>query len=474
MENVEITTVKKPNTVLRVIVVGIIIILLIFLSIGIVRIVPKMLRSIANASLSMGSLFNTRKATTTDATSTPTTTGGTVATSTDGGFSIRDLTRLPTTGGNNYVPPAAPLPSSYGSANTPATTTLNNTPTPTTINSGTTGNTNTVNTKYIVGPSDIAVEIISKGIISKTTGAYIQTNTFTTNDMVVVKFRIENRGQFATGIWSARVDMPSSNTSNQVRFLNSNRSLPAGSAITGEARFNSPTVGTPSVSITVDTTNSTQDVNRGNNIISIPLIVSVYSSSNTGNTNPSYPIYTNPTPYYGAADLQIRILSTGIVNQFGQFTPNTYARFGEKAAVQFEVKNLGGTATGIWNWRADITGAVTNTYNSPTEASIAPGGSTTFIVGFDSQNILNNGYSAGYNSGYGTLCNSGPYDIYTGQYIGYNTSNNCYGNGYNSNYYNPIVNSGLMNFAIYIDTNNSIYETNESNNSASASLNLTY
>ncbi len=476
MEN---TQNSKVKTLLRVVVIVIIIIILILLSIGIVRVVPKILNSIANASLSMGSLLDTRSSTTTTQTGTngttnsTTTVTGTVATSTTGGFSIRDLTNLPTQGGNNYVPPAGGPSSNTstntntntntGAGNSVSTTTVSNT-----TNTGTSNNSNTGNNSAsTIGASDIAVEITSKGIIDKNTGRFVATNTFTSSDMIVVKFKIENRGQFATGIWSARVDMPSTNANDKVKLLNNNKSIPAGVAITGEARFNNGVAGSPNFSVAVDTGNSTQDTNRGNNTVSIPLNISNIggNTNNTGNTGTNYP------SYYGAADLQIRIISTGMVNQYGQYIANSFARYGEKAAVQFEVSNLGGTATGNWAWRADITGAAVNTYYSPTEASLAPGAATNFIVGFDTNNLAN--YNNGYNYGYTNQCNSGPYDIYTGQYIGYRYDCNTNSNGYNYGYTGS-NSSGAMNFNIYLDTNNSVYEANENNNSASASVNVGY
>ncbi len=476
MEN---TQNSKAKTLLRIVVIAIIIIVLILLSIGIVRIVPKMLNSIANASLSMGSLFNTRSATTTTqtgsngTTNSTTTVTGTVATSTTGGFSIRDLTNLPTQGGNNYVPPAGG-PSSNTNTNTNTNTGAGNsvstTTTVTNTSNNNSSNSNSANSQAsTIGASDIAVEITSKGIIDKNTGRFVATNTFTSSDMIVVKFKIENRGQFATGVWSARVDMPSTNANDKVKLLNNNKSLPAGVAITGEARFNNGIAGSPNFSVAVDTGNSTQDTNRGNNTVSIPLNISNIGG-NTGTNYPSYPNTSYPT-YTGAADLQIRIISTGMVNQYGQYVANSFARYGEKAAVQFEVSNRGGTATGNWAWRTDITGAAVNTYYSPTEASLAPGAATNFIVGFDTNNLSN--YNNGYNYGYSNICNSGPYDIYTGQYIGYRYDCNTNSNGYNYGYTGS-NSSGAMNFNIYLDTNNSVYEANENNNSASASVQVGY
>ena len=223
--------------------------------------------------------------------------------------------------------------------------------------------------------------------------------------------------------------MPASNSADAVRTLGPIQSLPAGTAVVGEARFDNPISGNQNVSITVDTQNSTQDANRGNNTTSVPLYIggSNYNNGNYNNGNNGN--YINGSQ----ADMQIRILNTGTVNSYGQFVANVNPRIGEKAAVQFLVTNAGGTATGAWSWRADITGANSSTYYSPSENSIPAGGSMKLIVGLDA---LNN--------------------------------NNSFYNGYNYNY----TNGQQMFFNIYIDTANNVYESNESNNSASATVSI--
>lgn len=449
---------KKPNyTVLRVIVIGAILVLLVFVSIGIVRIVPKALNSLANASLSIGSLLDTQS------TSTPSTNQNASST---GGFSIRELTdrNLDTPG--NYVPASSTLPTQSGnsgtiSGNTSGVGSSNNAGNNYGSNYGTVNNsgsntshTNTgssASTAYTVGASDIAVTITSRGVINRQTGAFIETSNFTTSDLVVVKFKIENRGAYATGIWSARVDMPSNNANDRLRSLNGNKSLPAGAAVTGEARFDNPTAGTPSVVITVDTANATNDVNRGNNIATLPISV---SGSNIGGTGSG--TYNPGTQ----ADLVVRTLSTGTVNQYGQYVPNTSPRYGEKAAVQFEVSNIGGQTSNAWNWRTDVSGAITNTYNAPTESGLAPGSAVRLIVGFDVNTYGYNGSYYGNNN-----CQAGPFDIYTGAYIGYQNCGNTYNPGYG-------YGTSAMYFTISVDTTNAVYESNESNNAVSATVNI--
>jgi hypothetical protein len=418
MENsIEIKQEKKPmRTAIKLVIVAIILIFLVFLSIGIVKVVPKALNSLASASLSIGNVFSGD-----DASSTPIVTGtNPVATSTgNGGFSIRDLTNPNSSSTPNWVPTPAGT-NSYN--NTNMGTGLNSTSTSSSNSNTSTGSyTNTNTTTYttnesgqasnpnyrIIGPSDIAVTILSKGIISKANGQFVPTNNFTTEDMVVVKFKIENRGMYATGPWSARVDMPSNDTADKVRTLGPINSLYAGSAITGEARFDHPMAGNQTVTITVDTTNTTQDQNRNDNVATAPIY--------TTGTNIGGGIY-NPS---GTADLQLTILHTGTVNAYGQFVANSYPRVGEKVAVRFQVTNVGGTTAPVWAWRADLNGSTYNTYTT-SEVALAPGASTRIIVGFDTFNY------------------------------------------------------GASTLTITADSNNQIYEANEANNTSAVTVNVNY
>lgn len=424
---------KKPSyTLIRIIVIAIILIFLIFLSIGIVRFVPKALDSLASASLSIGPLFSNETNENIDITNPL---NNSIATST-GGFSIRELTDSDTMGtiSGNILDIGT-----VNNANVQKITSSLATSSQLTNNKVDTSKTNqlstsqesykpTLNTRERIGASDIAVEILSVGIIDNTSGTFIPSNSFTTNDMIVVKFKIENRGLYATGQWSASVQMPSSNQANKIKILGPIGSIPAGLAIVGEARFDKAISGNQNVLIYIDTNFSTQDTNRSNNNISFPILVNGHNSG------------TNNNIYGQQADLQIRVLSTGSVNSSGQFTPNVSARYNEKAAVRFEVTNNGATASGSWIWRADITGANTSSYTSPTENSIPGGRSATFVVGLDVSQNVNGGY---YNNG-----------------IYYSSS---------LSYYNQ-----SMNFNIYVDSSNSVFESNESNNTVSANVNIIY
>lgn len=423
MENtVEIKEEKKPmRAALKIVIVAVILIFLVFLSIGIVRIVPKALNSLASASLSIGNVFSGD-----DASSTPDAAGsanggngGTSAATTtnangnnSGGFSIRDLTNPNSSSTPNWVPTPGSNTGSANGSNSGSNASGNNSNTGShtgTVTNNESGQASNPNYRT-VGRSDIAVTILSKGIISKANGQFVATNTFDANDIVVVKFKVENRGLYATGPWSARVDMPSNNAADRVRTLGPVSSLYAGSAITGEARFDNPTVGNQNVTIAVDTAGATQDTDRSNNVATAPIYTTGVNTGGTGTGT------YNPGT---TGDLQTTILQTGTVNAYGQFVANAYPRIGEKVAVRFQVTNVGGTTIPAWTWRADLSGTTYNTYSS-SEAALAPGQSARIIVGFDTFNY------------------------------------------------------GASTLTITADSSNQIYESNESNNTAAITLNVNY
>lgn len=364
---------------LRVLIIIAILIILVLLSVGIVRIVPKALSSLASATVSIGSIFSGNDNTATTTPSTPN--QGTTIVPNGNGFIVVGSTTTPSTatsspslidilnprpnqGYNNYVPaPGSPSPS-YRPIG-PSSATL--------CAAG--------------GTPDLAITILSKGVISKTTGQYIETNSFTTGDTVSLRFKAENRGTCPTGIWNLRVQMPSLNAADQLRTVSNIKSIPAGAAVTGQANFDNPQAGNPTVTLTA-TDSSGRDVNNANNIATIPLTVLNTGTGSTGGT----PIIGD-----GRADLVVRILQIGTLNQYNQFVPSSYGTYGstgayyqvgQRVAVKFEVVNQGRIATGAWNFRADFSGS---SYNNPQyEASIPAGGKSTYTIGFNaSQSGLN-------------------------------------------------------------------------------------
>ena len=340
---------KTTHTVLRVLVVGGIIAILIFLSIGIVRVIPRAVNALASASVSIGSIFKSSVTGTT----TPASNGS-------NGFYVTGTT----TANAPYV------------AHTEVTSTASTTETNKTPYSPTPYSATPTHNVVSNGPSDIAVTIISRGVRDQATGQYIETNTFTTSDTVVVKFKIENRGTGPTGVWNLHVSMPSTNVADQTRTVNGNRSLTGGSSVIGQAVFDSPAYGSNSaVNITVEQTQKTDTDPSNNNATSILSV----SGNNGGNIN--YPGNTGTQ-----ADLSGTIMQLGILDNANNFVPTTSFHSYDRVAVQFKVVNTGSTASGPWSFRIEMTGNPLKTYTS-NEQSV-PGNSTlTYIVGVSNPQI---------------------------------------------------------------------------------------
>lgn len=97
-------------------------------------------------------------------------------------------------------------------------------------------------------------------------------------------------------------------------------------------------------------------------------------------TIPATP-YSNPN---GVADLQLRIISMGALNPYtGVFVPKGTVHVSERAAVKFEVKNLGDKATGAWTYSAELPTIPHYIYESNVQQSLMPGSTATVVVAFD-------------------------------------------------------------------------------------------
>ncbi len=361
------------KTFLRILIIGAIILILIFLSIAVVRIVPKVVSSLASASVSISSLFGGNNATST-ATTTPEYNGGFIVatstkTSTSTDRSLKDIL-MPHTGDyppNNYVPRPGTDTSTLDSRGVYRSTTQSN---PRTCEAN----------EY----PDLVVSILSRGIISKNTGVYVETNTFTTTDTVSIKFKIENRGNCSSGTWNIFTQLPSSNSVDRVRNVTNVAPLPAGSAVTGVANFDSPQAGNVAATFTVSD-NSGKDAYPTNNVATVNFSVANNGTIGGGSVG---------TIGDGRPDLTVRVLRTGILDYNNNFitTGNTTFRSTDRVAIQFEVINQGRSPSGTWNFQANLSGNFPGRlYSNPQyEASIPSGGKSTFTMAFDSIGYGNN------------------------------------------------------------------------------------
>ncbi|MEI6553267.1 MAG: CARDB domain-containing protein [bacterium] len=426
-------SVLKTST--RIIIIGIIVVVLIFLSFLMVSVVPKVLSSMANATVSVTSaLFPGGNSTSTNSTS--------ATNSTSSGITFNNpapIKNSDNSGRNN---------NGYNSSNNSTGNNSTNNPT---------GNKRTYddrnpNTNYqkVSGTPDLSVQITSIGI-SGTNGIFVATNNISTSDTVIVKFTVENQGTGASGPWSMKVNMPSNNASDQVRTISAN-SLSAGAAVSGQAVFNNPTVGTnQQVTISIDPNGSILESNKNNNQTSVTLNVTqannyynnhnynnnyncvngytngIYtncnntnSTYNNGNYNNNYNcvngytngVYTNCNNNggygynAGLPNLVINFVALGKIDSYyNQFTETNYLRSSDKVAVKFTVTNNSSVYTSSWTWKATLFGPnqyANNYYNTnyingytyntdgsrtymPTviESGLAPGETRTYTVNFD-------------------------------------------------------------------------------------------
>jgi hypothetical protein len=104
------------------------------------------------------------------------------------------------------------------------------------------------------------------------------------------------------------------------------------------------------------------------------------STSSTGSSSGST-VSTSATAA-GAADLSVRIIATGVVDRYGNFMQRAPISPDEITAVKFDIGNVGGRATGTWYFTATLPTQPSYTYQSPAQASLAPGAHIENILRF--------------------------------------------------------------------------------------------
>ena len=133
---------------------------------------------------------------------------------------------------------------------------------------------------------------------------------------------------------------------------------------------------------------------------------------------------TAPTPRapYGLPDLSVSIIATGYLTteSTDSFVPANIIPPGARPAVKFSIANNGTNSTGPWNFIARIPSINNTFFNSPIEPSLNPGDHTVFTLGF-----------------------------------------------------NQAIPGPAQTITIQADSNNTIFESNEGNNSAAAAVTIT-
>lgn len=266
----------------------------------------------------------------------------------------------------------------------------------------------------LTGFKNIKVTLLSVGIIDRYSGQFVSTNSYSTDDMIVVKYQISNDQDTATGPFSMRVDMPALNFNDKTKYID-NINIPARGSYSVEARFNGlDTSITPVVRIYTDTNGNVNETNENDNNLSVPLN-NVVNNNNIYNCNYYNNCYQNNN--FGQPNLTISSVQTGRYLNGVFYAQNTF-NTNETVFIQLRVRNTGGSFTNTWSTRTtyyDQNGSFREKTTTG-ERYLSSGEETTLT-----------------------------YSI-------------------------PNINRGNTNFNVMIDSNNNIFETNESDNTTSVNV----
>lgn len=125
----------------------------------------------------------------------------------------------------------------------------------------------------------------------------------------------------------------------------------------------------------------------GNSVSGTKGTTNTATMSTKTNTAPAAPRYVNTyaptyTTYTGLPDLVVSITSTGIVSG-NVFIPKTVVRQGERAAAKILVTNIGTNVSGTWILRANLPTVRNEVFTSDSQRSLAPGESLELTLAFD-------------------------------------------------------------------------------------------
>ncbi len=388
------------RTIIRFAIILIFLVLLVFLSITLFKLIPIGINQLATSSLSLTNLASE------NATGTPRVTQP-VATTTGGlnGVITQNL-------GDIVISEPKPIVATTNTSNTTKTPTkVVYVEKPVYYPQATTYYPTYV-TPRLTGLKNIKTTLISVGAIDRYSGQFVATNSFNTNDTVSVKYRISNDQDTATGPFSMRVEMPTLNSNDQVKYIN-NINIPGKSSYDVEARFDGiNTYNNAVVRIYTDTNNQVSETNESDNSLFVTL-------NNVLGGNYNNCTYYNNCGNYGTPNLTITSVQTGkFIN--GIFYAQNNFNYGDSVAIKLRVRNTGGSFTNTWSTR------------------------TTY---YD-------------NNGSGNFREK----TTTGErYLGSNEETTLTYNIEN-------ITRGNTTFNINIDSNNNVYETNEGDNSTSVGV----
>lgn len=354
---------SKARLFVRITVIALMIIALFFIAVAIVRYVPKFISSFGQANVSLTSLFRSNTSST-----TPT-------------INQTNQSNNQGAGANNYAnnntPRATTTPSAPGQNNQSQTEGTRPTGTYTAPRTYQTYSTYT-------GPTDVSINLIKVGRILAD-GTFQSTSNLQAGDRVIIQFNVSNVGSSRSGAWTLSAILPTSITSEQNYVSGTQPALNPGDTYQMTLAFDSFDPSKNSILISINSADS----NQGNNVLTIPVTGSgtgpkpYPNPSNCYWYNGQYICGTGGTTYNGPADLAVTITNVGYMDQYsGQFYSGSSLYGGQKIAVQFEVRNVGGTNSSTWSFNANLPSSYQSNYYSGLQNSLAPGQVQTFTLGF--------------------------------------------------------------------------------------------
>ncbi len=230
------------------------------------------------------------------------------------------------------------------------------------------------------GTADLVVRITAIGVRDRNTGVFTPTTDVNTNDRVTVQFQVDNIGSAPSGPWTLRAILPAVSPSDQTKYLYNQSSIPPGIALAGEVYFDYVQTGQNRlVQINIDPTDQLKELRKDNNMASITI-----NATNSGVTS-------------NGVDLSVSILDTGIIDRSsGQYIQTSSINNGDRAGVRFQVTNNGSASSGTWVFRISLPNSNNNYYSNnnfdtdSTQPSLAGGESRIYTVGLDGLNNQSN------------------------------------------------------------------------------------
>lgn len=403
------------RTIIRVLLVAIAIGLFVFLSITLFKFIPKVINQLASATVSIGNTTkNDTDSSTQDTQRTPT-----LVNPTENGLNgvvIQPVASSSSTGDIVILekPKAVTkIETAYTSTYKKPTYTYNYTYTPPTY---------IAPTAYYSNRKNLTLVLSSVGVIDSA-GRFVSTNTFRSSDVVSIRYTVINNEDAPTGIWSMQVDMPARNTADRGKLISNIASIPGQSSTVVEARFDGINLsnGTPVFRAYADVNNQVAETSENDNVLTYTLSNVQVDSNYYGNYYYNNDYYYNNNNYYNGnyysgniANLVLTTLETGRMYN-GYFIPSTSFNYGEPVVLRARVRNTGGAFNTTWSTRGYFSGPESSSreFTTQGEQPITAGGE---------------------------------------KYIYYTIDN---------------VGRGTNTFNLTIDNLNNVYETNESDNTAS-------